>query len=350
MLAQFTAAFDDCFVWRLNKAGEKIEKIKVRYVNGPKQRVLYDIVNQAKNITIPAISIEQKNIKRDPTRVQNKGQNIYRKHINGKKTSKIPQPIPIIFDLDVSIIANFKEDIDQIASNIIPWCNPYFIISLKIPEDFGLDFDDEIRSDVNWSGSIEYENPTEVESQDKFRIIGNTSFTVKGWLFPSLETPVEPIYVINSNFHAVETGADLYSYDSYPTLSGIDHSTTDNILISAYPEFTNTFINGRIYRSDIEISSDNENIFTVYGKRFDFKNKWYLSSNEVVPGYIFEEIQTIKFPLISGYRIPDTDIEIANDNIAILSLSSGLVISSPFTLITSNSAGWVSSKYNILVI
>jgi hypothetical protein len=350
MLTQFVAAFDDSFVYRYTKDKIAKEKIRVRYILGPKQRVLYDIVNQSKNITLPAISIEQKNIKRDPSRVQNKDQHMYRPHINNKNVSKIPQPIPVIMDIDVSIVCSYKEDLDQIVSNIIPYCNPYFIISWKIPEEFGMDFDDELRSEVSWSGSFDYENPIDISAQDKYRIVANTSFTIKGWIFPALVTPVAPIYVVRSDFHAVGTGADLYSYDSYPALSGVDYTNTDVVLISAYPEITNEFINGRPYYKDISVESLNDNVFTLYGKRFDFENKWYLSANNVIPGLVYEEITTFKHPTISAYRLPENIIDVVNDNIVSISLSSEWLSAGNFTFVTSNSAGWISSDYNIVVI
>jgi hypothetical protein len=350
MLTQFVAAFDDCFVYRYTKDRVAKEKINVRYVMGPKQRVMYDIVNPAKNITLPVISIEQKNIKRDASRVQNKDQHMYRPHINDKNISKIPQPIPVIMDIDISILANYKEDVDQIVSNFIPWCNPYFIISWEIPKTFGMDFTDELRSEVSWSGSVDFENPIEITGNDKFRIVANTSFTIKGWIFPALETPVAPIYVVNSNFFAVGTGADLYSYDSYPALSAVDYTTTDVILISAYPEITNEFINGRPFYESITVDSLNNNNFTFYGKRFNFENKWYLSSNNIIPGLHYEEVKTFKYPTISAYKLPDNLITTVSDNIAVVSLSSEWLSSGNFTFVTSNSAGWVTNQYNVVVI
>ena len=208
-LTQFVAAFDDMFLYRYDKDRVAREKIAVRYVFGPKQRVLYDIVNQAKNLTLPVISIEQTNIRRDSARIQNKDQHMYRPHLNDRNISKIPQPIPVNYDINVSFVANYKSDIDQIVSNFIPWCNPYFIISWKIPEGFQLDFTDELRSEVSWSGDISYEYPIDITAQDKYRIVGNTSFTIKGWMFPALETPVAPIYVVNTNFVAVSSGINI---------------------------------------------------------------------------------------------------------------------------------------------
>jgi hypothetical protein len=356
-LTQFTAAFDGCFVYRYTKDFIEKEKINVRYVFGPKNRVLYDIVNQAKNITLPVISMEQKNVKRDSSRIQFKDQKMVRPHINDKNISRIPTPVPITMDIDVSIVANYKEDIDQIASNIIPWCNPYFIISWKIPEDFEMDFIDELRTEVTWSGSIEYENPTNIDHSDKYKIVGNTSFNIKGWIFPALETPQAPIYVVNTNFIAVSSGSILNGYDDYWALSGQD--TTDVILISAYPEFTNTFVNGVPY-TQLNLNNINEKSFTFYGKRFGFNNTWYLSTNSVNPivGLSYQEINTARYPTISAYRLPDNIITNVNDNITSIRFpSNSYTLSGEYTFVTANDAGWssttgifvdISDEYNVV--
>jgi hypothetical protein len=347
-LTQFAAAFDDCFLYRYTKDFEPKEKINVRYVFGPKQRVLYDIVNQAKNITLPVISMNQTNIRRDSSRIQFKDQKITRPNINDHRSiARIPSPVPVIMDIDVSMVANYKEDIDQIVSNFIPWCNPYFIISWKVPEDFGMDFIDELRTEVTWSGSVNFENPINIDKNEKYKIIGNTSFTVKGWIFPALETPQVPIYVVNTDFIAVSSGSILSGYDDYYSLSA--QNTTDVILISAYPEFTNVFYSGIPIFNDITISSRQDHTITFYGKRFGFNNSWYLSGGDV-SNFSLVEIDTFKFPTISAYKIPESYITTVNDNIAVISMDYTVLSAGNFTIVTSNSAGWVRMDSNIVVI
>ncbi len=350
VLTQFVAAFDDCFVYRYTKDRVAKEKINVRYVMGPKHRVMYDIVNQAKNITLPVVAMEQKNIRRDSSRIQNKDFRMYRHHLNSKDISKIPQPVPVLIDVDVSIVANYKEDIDQIISNFIPWCNPYFIISWKIPEGFDLDFDDEIRTEVSWSGDVNFESPVDISAQDKYKIVGNTSFTIKGWIFPPLENISAPIYVVRNNFHPVATGDDLYTYDAYSTLSGVDYTGTDVVLISAYPEFTNMFYGNYPLFGITRIPNFIDTVVTFFGKRFSYNNTWYLSSNETIPALVYEEIDTAKFPTISAYRIPDEDVVIVSDNVATLQLSSVWLSGfNQFTFVTANSAGWADLGFILIL-
>lgn len=347
ILTQFIAAFDDCFVYRYTQNFEQKEKIKVRYVLGPKSRVLYDIVNQNKNLTLPVISLEQTNIKRDSSRIQFKDQFMSRHHTNTKMVSKIPMPVPIVFDVNCSIVANYKEDIDQIISNFIPWCNPYFIISWPIPEEFGLDFVDELRTEVSWSGSVDFENPVNIDQSEKYRIVGNTSFTVKGWIFPAHDTPVSPIYVVKNNFVAVDSGEVLSSYDNYESLSALGDS--EMISISAYPEFTNTFYGGNPIYESITINLTQDHTFTFYGKRFGFNNSWYLSGDYVAP-LDMEPLSTAKFPLISAYKLPSEMVTTVSDNIAVVNLSSNYLSGGNFTFVTSNSAGWASLGIEVLVI
>lgn len=167
---------------------------------------------------------------------------------------------------------------------------------------------------------------------------------------PSLVTPVAPIYVVRSDFYAVGTGADLYSYDSYPTLSAVDYSYTDVILISAYPEITNQFINGVPIYGNLSANSQNDNLFTFMGKRFGFENKWYLSANNVLSGLTYEQVTTAKSPIISAYKLPDDVVTTFSDNLATISMSSEWLSAGRFTVITSNSAAWVGNNYEILVI
>ena len=69
MLTQFVAAFDDIVIGRFNRNREEKDRINVRYVYAPKQRVLYDIINENKTLTLPVVSVNVTGVSRDETRV-----------------------------------------------------------------------------------------------------------------------------------------------------------------------------------------------------------------------------------------------------------------------------------------
>ena len=98
-------------------------------------------------------------------------------------------------------MTKFQTDMDQIISNFAPYNNPYIIMSWVIPTSQNLASNYEIRSEVLWSGDISLDYPIEVSSTQPARVIANTSFTIKGWLFngPAAEDP-KNIFTIDQKF------------------------------------------------------------------------------------------------------------------------------------------------------
>jgi len=198
LLTQFVAAFDDVVIKRFDKNRVVKETVEVRYVLAPKQRVMYDIVNKAQNITLPVVAVNVTSISRDNSRVFNKLDNLYNKTGDYGKSSLL-MPIPINIEVSMSILARYMQDMDQILSNFIPYNNPYIIISWKEPSRINSQVV-EIRSEVLWSGSISMTEPTDIAYSEKFRIVADTSFTIKGWLFRNINELSNQIYFIDTNF------------------------------------------------------------------------------------------------------------------------------------------------------
>lgn len=346
LLYLFVSAFDDAFVKRFDgKTREEKERVDVRYVFGPKHRVLHDLSDRAKTLTLPVVSIEETSLTRDTTRIHNKGQFIYRKELDStKRLSKIPTPIPVNLELDLNIIAYYKEDIDQIVQNFVVNCNPYIIVSWKIPDEFDLPFYDEIRTEIQWSGTINYDNPKDLSPDVKWRISANTSFTVKGWLFKSHEQTQAPIYEIDATFISSPSRFNLCVDNFYDKLSaeGLEMET---VSISAYPRFTNYFINGVQFYEGITIDSLNNKNLIFYGKMFDRNNTWYLSSGQTIPELTYTEIDTAVYPTISGYLISSTLVDVVDDNIVTISFPSNYFssLSSEVAIVSRNDAGWAST-------
>lgn len=346
LLNLFVSAFDDAFVYRYDAlTREAKERIDVRYVHGPKHRVLHDLSDRAKTLTLPVVTIEQTRLTRDLSRIQHKNNFIYRKQLDStNRMSKIPTPVPVNIELDVNIICYFKEDLDQIVQNIVVNCNPYIIVSWKIPEKFDLPFIDEIRSEIQCSGDFSYENPKDLSPEVKWRVSANTTFTIKGWLFKDYDQNQAPIYVINTDFHALPVSNRFCDYNLFDAISA-EGVQTDSISISAYPEFTNYFINGVHQGDSLVVTELNDKNFQFYGKRFSYNNTWYLSANTNIPELEYVEISTAKSPTISAYQLPENVIDVVNDNIATISLSSNYFdnFTGDAIFISANNAAWVSS-------
>jgi len=216
MMTQFVSAFDDIVIGRFNKDRVEQDRIKVRYVYSPKQRVLHDIINKGGHTKLPAVAVSINSVYRDDTRVFNKNSGSF--HLgqtydesldaNLATIDHIPTPVPVNIDVSMSIITKYQTDMDQISSNFIPYTNPYIVISWKVPEAF-VTIDQEIRSEVLWGGTINMTYPTELTGSKHYRVAGDTGFTIKGWLFKSRIPAEGIIYNIDTKFTPVTLDDDL---------------------------------------------------------------------------------------------------------------------------------------------
>jgi hypothetical protein len=251
LITQFVNAFDNIVIKRFDKNKVSKNSVQVRYVYSPKQRVMYDLVNKAQNLTVPVVAVSIASVARDENRVFNKIGGFY----YAQSTQDISQtnksnfyktPVPVNITINMSILTKFQTDMDQIISNFVPYNNPYIIISWKVPEDLAVNANfalpQEIRSEVLWNGNLNLSYPTDINASEKYRIVADTSFTIKGWLFGDPSDTVGNIFYVDNHFYntslitAYET-LTSYSY-SYPLSSGLTDDT-EFVGVSGYPQGTN---------------------------------------------------------------------------------------------------------------
>jgi hypothetical protein len=349
LLLQFVAAMDDVVISRFNKNREEQQQIKVRYVNAPVERVMNDIVNKSQNVTLPVIAVSISSLARDESRVFNKIEGFYNPIIRsgGPDSSSVrtPMPVPVNLGVNLSILTNYQTDMDQILSNFIPYSNPYIIISWKVPEEFGLPDITEIRSEVLWSGTINPEYPIELESNAKPRFVATTEFTIKGWIFPAVDTDFSKnIYFINSNFHT--TNKINLSYDSYVALSA-DSTSVDVISISAAPLLTNIY-HIKDYNSypvqllsscTVQDKGKRGINFNILGQMLQYTTNILISSN--TPN-IYENLTSFGFtyyPTVSGYLVPPSYYTVMGENLIHMKLPP-LTGEGRINLVVVNPVGW----------
>ena len=367
MINAFIAAFDDVHISRYTKNKVEKEVIKVRYVYAPKERVLFDIVNKAQNITLPAIAVTMSNLARDESRVFNK---LYGADIQQHLSDAVPQatsrhmgmPIPINIGINMSIITSYQLDMDQILSNFVPYTNPYIILSWKVPDAFKLATQQEIRCEVLWDGNITCTQPIDTTGSDKFKFIADTSFTIKTWLFPEAPTdPMKNIFFIDSNFYASRmVNTEKYiGFDAYTSLSGTSydyplsaHLENDHelVAVSAAPSVTNLYYAGEnnVYEVPNTLILDNNNkqnaTLTLIGKRFEYTTAVWLSSNATNFYGTVSAASYDHYPTVSGAAI---DYIVTTPNTLSVTLPS-LSTSGYFKIIVLNNAGWADTSSYIL--
>ena len=248
LVTQFVAAFDDIIIKRYDKNRVPQNDVQVRYVYAPKQRVLYDLVNKAQNLTVPVVAININSVSRDESRVFNKLAGFYVSRGSGELDTQINSqfyrtPVPVNIQINMSVITKFQTDMDQIISNFVPYNNPYIILSWKVPFTIlQSTVPQEIRSEVLWDGGITLSYPTDIAANEKYRIVGDTAFTIKGWLFPYVQNPAGNIFYIDTNFRtaSILTSYEELSGDTYvfPVSSGLVNEV-ESFTLSGSSDITN---------------------------------------------------------------------------------------------------------------
>ena len=223
LITQFLSAFDEGVVKRFNQDRQPTKTFEARYVYAHKQRVVHDLINKSQHITLPVVAVSLVSITRDPGRVFNKIEGFYhpqRYSPEGmtREYDKIPPINPVNLEITMDILTKYQQDMDQIITNFAPYCNPYIILSWKIPQgdkylDPFLDKDapiQELRSEVLWNGTIDLNYPKELDGKETWRVGASTGFTIKGWLFTKPpKKGVGTVFDIETNFVSVSDLDDL---------------------------------------------------------------------------------------------------------------------------------------------
>jgi len=324
MLTQFVTAFDDIVIKRYNVNRKIEDRIAVRYVYSPKQRVLYDIVNTAQNMTLPAVAVTIGGISRDNTRVFNKLDGFYYSEGSNKKSALMKSPVPVNITINMSIITRFQTDMDQILSNFIPYSNPYVVISWKVPEEFGLPSLQEIRSEVLWDGNMSMTYPVELNGQEKARVIADTTFVIKGWLFKEVTNPVNNIYYIDTNFYVESLLTDYEDLTgntyTYPISTGL-YNETESFTVSGSPYVTNMYYNTKLVDNNVVLQPGEDGNILLEGYNFNLIDGLLLSSNNTT---LFTDLTTIDIAGRQGGSITGqlVDYTLVNNNILTFNLPS----------------------------
>ena len=267
MVTMFMNAMSDIVVKRFNVHKTPQDQIKTRLVYAPKQRVLNDLLDKDQNIQLPAMAVSIGGITRDESRVFNKILGMFNANSTNTSFTNEKMPIPVNLTLNVSLMTKFQTDMDQLLTHLLPYINPYFVVSWRTPGRP----DHEIRSNIFWEGNVNLQYPIDITSTQIARVVADLTFTFKGWLFQAIpDETFGSILTINSDYVNVGPNAlepFLLSETARP-------SSSNEVLDSL-------FYDGSIPRPQVivpyttEVGKNQE--FAVYGPGFTKINNVYLS-------------------------------------------------------------------------
>lgn len=314
VMTQFVAAFNDVIIKRHNRDREVRSRVKVRYVYAPKQRVIHDLTNKARHITLPVVAVNMTGISRDESRVFNK---IAGSYITGHERNlsmrdpntignayNLPQPVPIDINVSMSIMARYQTDIEQIISNFLPYNDPYIVISWKIPKEF-LPNEQEIRSEVLWSGDLNLNYPEQFTGSEPYRLSCDTSFTIKTWLFRPVPEPLKVVHNITTNITPAGTNDNIQSQDFSFSLPFYDDVTE-----RSYIEGLGAPLSAAPFITNIDEFGDER---VVLGYNMLATTSVYLSSNDInsLSGVEVDNFNSTLYPAFTGVPV---EFNATNDN------------------------------------
>lgn len=210
LLTQFVSLIDNAMIMRYDKEDNErilVKTVKPKYRFAKKSRLLTMLVNNAKNFTLPCVSIDLKGISADKDRLAAKNTPIQRYFDDVNEAYK--RPTPISLSISVSIVTKLLTDLYQIYGKFCSQFQPYKVISWKVPKNVGINHDEELRNKVEWDFNLTLEDKAQITEDTEDKYVGTMNFTIQGWIFPThLSCDGPPILDIASSIIVTD---ELYS-------------------------------------------------------------------------------------------------------------------------------------------
>lgn len=346
MLTQFVAAFDNARIIRSRKDSDVQEIIVPRWVVAGKPRVFYDIINQAKNITLPVVVVEPQSIKLRQKSLENK--NLPQSRFINGLNYQFKQPTPVDVTLSVTFYSRYLSDIWQMGSNFMAFATPYTYITVPNPV-IEKEVSEAINCKVTWDGgySIKYSNP--VNHDDNWLVSATAGFTIEGFIF---QKPVQGGKVITSIENEVVPCTYNMLQVTYNSAgeSNIESPEITYTKIKGWPSVTNVKyagydmgtgdVNNAISLFEKTTVLDGHSFFTSQNTGVIIKtdNELDLDCLEKI------SITTIKHGEISGYNILPEYLQIAENEIKILPITGFKNEHRPVQVFVYNNAGFTNAQ------
>jgi hypothetical protein len=297
MLTGFSSAFDDVLIKRFNGKRYEKDSIKVPFVYAPKSHILQDLVGKTDTVKLPIMAVQIKSQGRDNDRTKNKLEEYTYKKPDGSYVNV--KAVPWNIQVEMTILAKYQEDMDQIVENFSLHAEPYIIFSWREPKT-GKD----IRTEVVWDNNVTYTYPgdNQTPKDAPFRITATANFTIKGWLYRTNLVPVTPICFIN---------ADIITTNKfYCNYAELVAATADNARL----EYDISGVPAIRYVSPYYLREGQSTSIKIQGTGFNNVQGVFLSGNnsEIYPLTTYQPFTATDtpFPAFDGYSI--TEFETLN--------------------------------------
>lgn len=289
ILQQFIAIIDNAMVMRysVNKdSNERIldEVVKPGYILGTKQRVMLDIINKAKNYQLPVVIINLNGISFAKERQAAKFRDIHVSTANLETAYKRPTPISI--KVEVTILTKYMTDLYQIYGKLATQFQPTYTYSWFVPQTLDANWS-ELINKIEWDGELNLDIRTESKSSDEDKFSGKMSFTIDGWIFPTMNKCANVIYDIGTTVVLPEDVMGRI-YDDISIFRPLVYSVVNNNV-------------WKKYNNPREIATSHPQITSIYNiKNIHGKSAKYVLDSDRAERLIVNKNTKL---LINGYNL-----------------------------------------------
>ena len=185
-VVMFGTLFNDIIVQRFNKAGQRIQALKVPIAYGPKEKFLVritqdpELTNQSQ-VSLPRMGFEMTGMSYMPDRKLSSTQrrvNTIGTTGSNNSIKTVYTPVPYDFNFSLSVFVKNADDGVQILEQILPFFTPEWTTTLKIIPEMN------IKHDVpTVLQSVTTEDAYEGDFETRRSLIYNLDFLVKGYIY-----------------------------------------------------------------------------------------------------------------------------------------------------------------------
>jgi len=226
--------FNDMTIYRFDKERNIVKSIDVPITTGPIEKMqAMGEVNHPSDTTryyqhVPKMSLVLNGINHDASRAYSSDDERFwlddkLSLDNGDSVYSDFQPTPYNFTYTLFIRSDSMEDLAQILENILPYCNPSFM--LRVKEFLFLNIERDLPTKLE-TINLDFTNSMDQESMRE--VNANLDFTVEGWMYKPV-TSAALVKIINSDLFV---GYDNYILDSSIKTEG--YYTESQIPTSGY--------------------------------------------------------------------------------------------------------------------
>lgn len=293
IIKQFVSLLNGAIVMRYDvneNSDERILRTTITpsYICGPKQRIIYDIVNKAKNYTLPCIVVSLNGISYEPSRVAAKLTTRSRLVEQTRLEYHFPTPVTLTFD--VTVIAKYITDLYQICGKFITQFQDNKTFSWYVPhQNINEEQYEELTSKVTWNGDVSLDIKMQMRENDEDKHTAKLTFKVDGWIFPDMLSCNGNIIIDigTTNFIPDYLNATIYNIASYKPLvrdvmkdKNLSSYNNPREWNNAHPRIVNVFKQIKINQKSVYFLLDKNNAKSLkYNKNMSITFDGYNFSN-----------------------------------------------------------------------